>query len=235
MALWRSSNKKEEFIDFIKSAFGVKPKNVSLYKIAFTHSSVAKSKWENNERLEFLGDTVFDTIIAEFLFNEFPKKTEGELTQMKSLIVSRDTLNFIGKELDLKKYISKAIGNQKNKYIEGNTLEALFGAIFLDHGYKKTKKAALKLVLKHFNLSDIKNVEVDYKSQLYQWCQKHKKSLQTSFSSYEKHDAKHYTVAFFIEEHLVGEGEGLSKKIAEKIAAENAIKNQALSKLLVKK
>jgi len=235
LALWRSSNKKSELSDFIKSVFGLKPKDISLYKTAVTHSSVSKTKWDNYERLEFLGDTILDAIVAEFLFNEFPKKTEGELTQMKSAIVSRDSLNKLGIELDLKRFVNKSVGNQRNRYIEGNALEALFGAVFLDHGYKKTKKAALNLILKHVNLSDIKNIEVDYKSQLYQWCQKHKKSLETSFSSYEEGGIKHYGVAFFIDGRLLGEGVGTSKKMAEKMAAENAIKNHTLSNLSVKK
>ncbi|MFP5471123.1 MAG: ribonuclease III [Bacteroidia bacterium] len=235
MALWRSSNKKDDFTDFIKSVFGLKPKDLSLYKTAVTHGSITKSKWDNYERLEFLGDTILDTIVAEFLFNEFPKKTEGELTQMKSVIVSRDALNKVGKELQLKRFIKTSLGNQKNRYIEGNVLEALFGAIFLDHGYKKTKQAVVGVLSKHLNLKEIENVEADYKSQLYQWCQKHKKSLDKSFSSFEKDGSKHYNVAFFIDNLLVGQGDGTSKKTAEKIAAENAIKNDALSKFSVKK
>lgn len=235
MAIWPTSSKKDELSSFIKSALGFKPKDISLYKTAFTHSSISKTKWENNERLEFLGDSVLDTIVAEMLFEKFPKKTEGELTQIKANLVSREHLNKVGKSLGLKGFIKKASNLNNNRYLEGNAFEALVGAVFLDLGYKKTKKTVFPILLKELDLNALEKIETDFKSKLYQWCQKHRTEVDTRFTSFETNNIKTYKATLFVEDRLIGEGLGASKKIAEKVAAENVFSSGSLDKVYVKK
>jgi ribonuclease III len=234
LAFWSSLKNKDEVSSFITSCFGLKPKNLDLYKVAFTHSSVASARSGNNERLEFLGDSILDSIVAEYLYKNYPHKNEGELTQMKASIVSRDTLNSIGKQLELSKYIKKTRSKQPNRSLDGNTFEALLGALFLDHGYTKTQKVVSKIIEKYVDLNTLEKAEIDYKSKLYQWCQKHKKQLETRFSSYEEKGELFYKATLFIDDRLVGSGTAISKKLAEKLAAENTFTTDALSKVSVK-
>ena len=235
MAFWPSPKNKDEISRFIISTFGLSPKNVELYHVAFTHSSVAKKSEANNERLEFLGDSILDSVVAEYLFKKFPDKNEGELTQMKASVVSRDTLNAIGAALELNRFIKKTRSKQINRFIEGNTFEALIGALFLDHGYNKTQKALTKILVKHSPIEEAERSEIDYKSKLYQWCQKNKMQLETRFINFEKDGELFYRATLFIDDRLIGTGVAISKKLAEKIAAENAFRDDTLSKVSVKK
>lgn len=235
MGLWPSSKKKDELSSFIKSALGFKPKNIGLYKTALTHSSVSRSKWENNERLEFLGDSVLDIVMAEWLFEKFPKKTEGELTRIKSALVSRDNLNKVGKSLGLKSFIKKSSNLEKNKYLEGNAFEAVAGAMFIDLGYKKARKILCELLINGVDLKSLERAEIDFKSRLYQWCQKNKVSLEVRFSKEEEeNNVVSYTAFYFIENTLIGQGVGTSKKLAEKNASQHVFSTNSLSKVIVK-
>lgn len=213
-----------------KSLTGFLPNNIHLYKLAFLHSSAYfKDKNDhliNNERLEFLGDAVYDTIISEFLYNHYSDKNEGFLSQMRAKIVNRECLNECADKMKLKELIVANISDESfPKDISGNTLEALIGAVFVDHGYKKTAKFVhRKIIAGHINLAEIEEKEINFKGRLFEWAQKNK--IEVSFLTSEKLNF-HNTHVFYCEvktgDSIMGKGEGYSKKEAEKEAAKNAI------------
>ena len=161
---------KEELTNYFTQYFGVKPKNIELYKKALTHKSISAEC--NNERLEYLGDTILSSIVATYLFRKFPDKNEGGLTVLTSKIVTREKLNEIGVLINLDKHII-AIDFQKGyKNLVGNVFEAVIGAIFLDYGFTKTCKAVEKSLLKNINLKELDETKTNYKSVLIVWGQK---------------------------------------------------------------
>jgi ribonuclease-3 len=134
----------KEFYKALKKTLGFSPKNLLIYKRALTHKSAQKINVFgvsiNNERLEFLGDSVIDTVIADYLFNRYPNENEGFLTNLRSKIVKRTHLDKLGKDLNLDILINSQSGNKfRNNHILGNALEALVGAIYLDLGFKYAK------------------------------------------------------------------------------------------------
>ena len=211
---------------FIRQNFGFKPKKIELYRQAFVHKSVAKKNTKglklSNERLEFLGDSVISAIVSEYLFEKFPDKDEGYLTQMRSKIVSRKSLNSLGEKIGLEPLVKYLKGNFPYKSLLGNVFEALFGAIYLDKGYKKAKEVFIERILEHY--IDLENLEannIDYKSQLLIYCQKNKLSLE--FKTIKEESAKgsiQFTMGAFINGELKGQSTDLSKRSAEQAAAE---------------
>ena len=204
--------------------------NLKLYKIAFRHKSASsydsKGARINNERLEYLGDAILDAIIADYLYQQFPGKDEGYLTQLRSKIVKRKQLNSLGYKLGIGPLIISNTRNNQNKInILGNTFEALIGAIYLDKGYYKTRKFVIRKVLnKHLDLNRLSRKESDFKSRVIEWAQKNKKDIQ--FISKESPD--HPNEQFFISsivllDEELGSGSGYSKKDAEQMAAEEAL------------
>ena len=130
-------------IRFILQRFGYKANNISFFNTALTHKSILSDPNSefSNERLEFLGDTVLDAVVAEFLYHKFPKDDEGYLTKLKSKIVNRQTLSNIGEKMGIREVLKYNDERSINlKSIEGNAFEALVGAIYLDAGFERTKK-----------------------------------------------------------------------------------------------
>jgi len=228
------SDKDEDFILALKKILGFRPRNVDLYKKAFTHSSLNRTGIKgfplNYERLEFLGDAVLGAIIANYLFNTIPKGDEGYLTQMRSKIVSREHLNELGRDFGLLDFVKSNIPNKNfGDNIHGNLFEALVGAVHLDRGYRFTEKLIYKRVIEPY--VDIERLEgkiTSYKSVLIEWCQKNKNKIK--FSNYEdtgNDSLKHFSVKLFINNELVSKGRATSKKKAEEIASKRAYyKNQ---------
>jgi len=172
----RSKNEKI-FAISLKYILGFSPKSLSIYKQAFRHNSIAKEikdgVKDSNERLEFLGDSVLSTIIADFLFKKYPYKDEGYLTKMRSKIVSRDHLNKLALKLGLNKLIVQSHTTQQNASMNGNAFEALVGAIFLDRGFSEAQNFILNRILKfHVDVEKIIETETDFKSKLIEWGQK---------------------------------------------------------------
>ena len=159
---------------------GLYPTNIGLYKIALRHRSasvhISNGISINNERLEFLGDAIIDSIVAEFLFRHYPDKKEGFLTQMRAKIVSRTTLNRLAKHIYLEEnIISYTRHNVVKKNIYGNAFEALAGAVYLDKGYKETYNWLIhQIILKYIDLDKLETTEIDFKSRLIEWGQKNK-------------------------------------------------------------
>lgn len=212
----------------IHNLLGFWPKNISLYEQAFRHRSVAKEIREgvkdSNERLEFLGDAVLGTIVANFLFSKFPFKDEGFLTELRSRMVSRVYLNKLAIKIGLDKLIKYDDSNKLYKSICGDTFEALVGAIYLDRGFKFTEGIILKRIIKyHVDIDELESQDLNFKSKLINWAQRSRKSIQFDAREETNSDRQRvYYVSVLIDEVSFGEGLGFSKKAAEQSAAEAA-------------
>lgn len=220
---------QKDFKKFLNKLLGYKPTNYLPYYQAFLHSSYANSKEHlvnrHNERLEFLGDVILDAIVGEFLFQKFPELDEGNLTRLKTRFVSRKTLNQLAEKLGLVKFVAGDFRNGETpEDVKGNTFEALVGAIFLDQGYKKTKKIVLdRFFDKNINLLALLSKDDDYKSKLIKWSQKNRHAVRfEAVDSLDGNKFKIYTVKVFINEEFCGHGESSTKKEAEQMAAKEA-------------
>ena len=209
---------------------GYKPKNLIYYERALTHKSIREVNdygvVVNNERLEFLGDSVLDTVVADFLFNKFPSEDEGFLTNLRSKIVKRKHLDSLGAKLGLDILIkSKIRGDKIHSHVLGNALEALVGAIYLDRGYKYSKFFIIEILIKkHVNIDELITTEENFKSRLIEYVQREKVDLvfdtQDTTNKKGKFEAK-----VIINTEEKGKGIGNSKKEAEQNAAKDALKN----------
>ena len=174
---------KEPYSVYYK-ILGFIPKDLGIYEQALLHRSAStkteKGKWVNNERLEFLGDAVLDTVVADIVFRKFENKKEGFLTNTRSKIVQRETLNKLAVELGLDKLVVSATkGSSHNNYMYGNAFEAFVGAIYLDQGYEVCKSFIEKRVIdRYLDLGRIARKEVNFKSKLIEWSQKNKADLK---------------------------------------------------------
>lgn len=222
-------SKKSSFEKKLYAVLGYYPENLELYRQALTHKSYKKRGGVHNERLEFLGDAVVGAVVAEIVYAKFPKGNEGFLTQMRSKIVSRKTLNKLALEIGLNKLV-RYHRSAAHRSLNGNALEALLGAIYLDKGYEGVFVFIQnKLLLPHINLNELTQEVVSYKSKVLEWGQQHKKTITFKVlqSSGQDHK-KQYKVALFLEEEKISEGEGSSIKRAEEAAAQKG-KSKLLS------
>lgn len=218
----------KHFAQSLKNIFGFYPDNIHLYKLAFKHRSVAElvnGTKVNNERLEYLGDAVLGSIIADFLFKRFPLKDEGFLTEMRSKIVCRTRLNKLAIKLGLDRLIqSNPETKVMSRSIKGDAFEAFIGALYLDKGYTFTMKVIVDRILNiHFDIDELENEESNFKSKLIEWTQKEKKSI--SFNVIDEVGEgfnKQYIVEVLINESSIAKGVDFSIKKAEKNAAEKA-------------
>lgn len=217
-----SSFKKE-----LKNILGFKPGNISLYKTALTHRSVREGADENNERLEYLGDAILSAMIADYLFKRYPYKEEGFLTEMRSKMVNRQQLNDIAVRMGLKKITlyNKLDGSLKVSQIFGNTLEALVGAIYLDHGYKKASKWVLETIIQpHMFMDDLELLEINHKNKLYGWANKNGKQLEFETINEQMENGRRlFTIAAVINGKVIAQGKAFNKKDASQIAAQLAV------------
>lgn len=213
----------------LKKILGFTPRKISLYQKAFTHRSVNIKNSEgvpiNFERLEFLGDAIIDAVVAHYLFITLKNDNEGELTRMKSKIVSRDKLNSIGKKLHLLDFLI-CTGKKENfgVNIYGNLLEALIGAVFIEKGYKTCKKIVFKLILDpHINIAEVKKEIISYKSVLIEWGQKQKTPIEFITEKENSNDLEiNYRCKLFVNEKLLLKVREVSKKKVEEKAARRA-------------
>ncbi len=216
----------------MNNVIGFKPGDILLYKTALSHRSVREGADENNERLEFLGDAVLSSIIANYLFKKYPYKGEGFLTEMRSKMVNRQKLNEIALKMGLKKitFYNKLDNALKISQIFGNTLEALIGAIFLDKGYEKTKVWVEKyIVYNHMFTDDLEALEINIKNRLYGWANKNGKSLEFAMlgETYES-GRRLFNIGATIDGELIAEAKGYNKKDASQAAALKAVEKLGL-------
>lgn len=223
------SEEDEIFLARIRKIIGFRPNGLKYYRKAFTHSSVKKTtkngKPLNYERLEFLGDAILSSTIAIYLFKEIPTGNEGDLTQLRSKIVSREHLNEIGRDLALINSIDSNVPKKNfGDNVHGNMFEALVGAVFLDKGHEACQKFINRTVIEPY--VDIERLEgkiTSYKSVLIEWCQKVKKNINYEVYEDTGNDTiKHFSVKLFIDNRILSKGRATSKKKAEEIASKRA-------------
>jgi ribonuclease-3 len=222
---------RKEFSSSLKKIVGFRPGNLKLYEIAFIHRSATftlpDGKKVNNERLEYLGDAVLDAILSDYLFSLFPDANEGFLTKIRSRIVNREVLNQLAVSMGIDKILVSHINIQHpTRNLYGDALEALIGSVFIDKGFKKTKKLFLKNVLnKYLDVNKIVNTDTDYKSLVFEWVQKNKSNLiftyKEEYDFYQKKSV--FSTTLFIDKKEYGEGHGSSKKEAEQEASRKAL------------
>ena len=214
-------------IRFIINHFGYRPKILSHFTLAVSHSSGdIKDDIESNERLEFLGDAILDAVVAEYLFKKFPGNDEGYLTKLKSKVVNRKTLAFIGEKMQIRAVLNYNQSRNLNiPALEGNAFEAIIGAIYLDGGFEAAKKSLQNHVLRKFvDLNKLLEEEIDFKSRLIIWCQK--KRMKIDFIVLDEqhtHGAWEYEVSIQINKRDFGRGRAGSKKQAEQVAAKQTL------------
>jgi ribonuclease-3 len=221
---------KREFGSRLKVLLGFRPGNLRMYEIAFIHRSasfnIPDGQRINNERLEFLGDSVLDMILSDFLFEKYPEESEGFMTKIRSRIVNRDVLNQLAFSMNIDKILVSNINSGHNtKHLYGDALEALIGALFLDKGYKKTKRFFIKNVLeKYLDLQKIVSTDNDYKSLVFEWVQKKKNNLVFTYNEEYDFDLKKsvFSTILCIDKEEFGKGQGASKKEAEQEASRQA-------------
>jgi ribonuclease-3 len=211
----------------VRAIFGVRPRNIELYKLALMHRSASLELpggvHLNNERLEFLGDSILDAVVSDFLFIEFPGADEGDLTRLRSKIVSRSTLNTLALALGLDHHIIRHTGGSATqKHILGDALEALIGALYLDRGFDRVNHTLIGNVFRrHLDLDSLVNSETDWKSRLIEWCQRSRQTVQFATDHDKKYTSQHpvFRAAVIIEGIEVGHGVGETKKEAEQHAS----------------
>lgn len=214
----------------IKLIIGRKPLNLSLYKLALTPASLgeesAKGIRISNERLEFLGDAVLGSVIAEHLFQKFPYRDEGFLTETRSKLVNRETLNDIGIKIGLKKVLGLILGSRQfigNKSLYGDILEAFVGAVYLDRGYRFTQRLILNRILIHMDLEGMISTVTNFKSKIIEWSQKENKAIEFKVVQINGNQRyKEFVVELLINGHPFAQGKGSTKKKAEQEASKNA-------------
>lgn len=225
--LFKKLTPEEKIVkSYIREVFGVTPKSIEHYKIALTHSSMLPRSSEfiqSNERLEFLGDAVLDSVIAYSLYKNNPNLSEGELTKLKSKLVSRKNLNSLAYEIGLESHLNYSINSDtQNTSILGNALEALVGAIFLDLGYRLAEKATFNL-LNQVDTNKVLYEQKDYKSLLHEWGQQMKKEvLFRTVNELKIAGRSEYEVEVLISGRKLGKAKASSKKKAQQLAAKSA-------------
>ncbi|EFL46695.1 ribonuclease III [Prevotella disiens] len=223
--------KEKELYLSIYHIIGILPHNLEYYKTALLHKSVArrneKGRPINNERLEFLGDAILDAIVGDIVFQHFSGKREGFLTNTRSKIVQRDTLNRLAKDMGITRLIlSNGRSASHNSYLGGNAFEALVGALYLDHGYNACKKFMQKQILGELiNIDKVAYKEVNFKSKLLEWTQKHKVEIEFKPLNFGKDSDGNPTFSFqvILENIACGEGKGYSKKESQQEAAKETM------------
>jgi ribonuclease-3 len=223
---------REKFLKkSVTHLLGSSPNNLNLYRLAFLHASaskdsVAKSYKESNERLEFLGDSVLGMITAAYLFKKFPFKDEGFLTEIRSRMVSRESLNVLGRKLGLDEVIEyenqkKTILSRSSMY--GDALEAFIGAVYLDKGFAFTQNFIIsKILTQYFDLEIVVQNNPNFKSLLIEWAQKEGKKVLFTLDEEGLHHNKEFTAFVLLDGERISEGKGYSKKKAEQTAAMKA-------------
>lgn len=222
---------RESYLCFYR-ILGFMPRDINLYKQALLHKSTSirsdKGSLLNNERLEFLGDAILDAIVGDIVYTHFTGRREGFLTNTRSKIVQRETLNKLAVQIGLDKLVKySSRSSSHNSYMHGNAFEAFIGAIYLDQGYDRCKKFLEERIIRpYIDLDQISRKEVNFKSKLIEWGQKNK--YEISFELIEQFFDKENNPVFQTEVKIegvsAGTGSGYSKKESQQNASEMALK-----------
>ena len=222
-----SSSPDKQLLLQLEHLLGFTPKHIAYYRLALMHRSKPEEVTDSNERLEFLGDAILGAIVAEYLFKKYPYQPEGYLTELRSKIVRRETMNNVALRMGLNKLVQY---NQNDRglsrsHIFGNALEALIGAVYLDRGFIKTRDFILnQLIRAYIDLDTMESTDTNFKNQLLSWAQRNNRVL-TFDTLDEKMEAtrKLFTVGIMLDGELVASGTGFNKKEAGQVAAKNAL------------
>lgn len=224
----RLFSKEKVFIKRLRGLIGFTPANLGIFKLAFYHKSTTSDKLyaiQSNERLEYLGDAVLATIVAEYLFQKYPNSDEGFLTKMRSKIVKRYSLNVIADKMGLDVFLNQYNNTRLSRSMLGNALEALVGAVYLEKGYNQTRKFVInRILLGYLDIHELESFDDNYKSQLLEWCQKNGKTVSYKMVSkykFEKRDR--FKVAVLIDSEKLAVADDFNKKSAEQTASERAM------------
>lgn len=227
------SPEEKALLKAIQQITGGKPSNLQLYKLALIHSSVAREMKdgyrESNERLEYLGDAILGAVVAEYLFKKYPYKDEGFLTEIRSRIVSRESLNTLARKIGIDHLViydtkRSKVSPQSFKYLYGDAMEAFVGAVFLDKGFHFCRHFIIeKLLGNHFDMDELVETDTNYKSRLIEWAQRNNKQVQFELLSERSYGAyRQFKVKVILDGEEISRGNGYSKKKAEQDAARKA-------------
>ena len=210
----------------VDDLFGFVPPNIELYKLALIHKSASlvldDGRAINNERLEYLGDAIIEAVTSDYLFIEFPDRDEGFMTQLRSKIVSRQSLNALAVHIGLDGYVISNGAGVVQKHIYGDAFEAMMGAIYLDQGYEFVNRLLIGgIYLRYLNLADLTEAETDFKSRLIEWSQKNHHRILFRTDHDQGYSSAHpvFRCTVLVDDIEVGHGSGDSKKEAEQQAA----------------
>lgn len=211
----------------LESLLGFRPKYLPYYQVALAHRSQSETVAENNERLEYLGDAILGAIIAEYLFKKYPTQPEGFMTEMRSRMVRRESLNSLALQMGLNKLVqfNKADKALSRSHIFGNALEALIGAVYLDVGYAKTRQFVLRQMVKaYMDMDLIESTDSNHKNKLLSWAQRggHKIEYETVSEKMEG-ARKVFTIAVMMNGEQLITGTGYTKKEASQDASLKAL------------
>ena len=230
----RYKREHPEFYLFFKNVLGFTPHNIELYQMAFIHKSKSVPTGTgariNNERLEYLGDAVLGAMVAEYLYKKYPYQGEGFLTEMRSKIVSRSNLNKLARKIGLPELLQSTRGGQGGfKSVDGDAFEALVGAIYLEKGYRFTRRVIIgKIISEHVDVDALAHTDWNYKSKIIDWGQKnhHKISFDVERVFYQgKESRREYDVRVKIDGNPAEHAIDYSIKAAEQLAAEKSYKS----------
>jgi len=228
------SPEEKHLSDYINSTFGFRPKNIALYQVAFTHKSKSEETIGDyhisNERMEYLGDAVLSVAVADYLFHTYPTQAEGFLTEMRSRIVSRVSLNKLSQKLGFEnytKYVAEKGKTDSFRSLGGNVFEALVGAIYLDQGFNFAKHIIIGRIIRlHIDLEELQQTEINFKSRILEWAQKEKKKKHVEFRLIEEtqqKNKKQFHVQIYIDGQPYADATDYSIKRAEQFAAEKTL------------
>ncbi len=225
--LRRNFGRDKAYYRIIDDMFGFIPNNIELYKLALIHKSASlvleDGRSINNERLEFLGDAVIEAVTSDYLFIEYPDRDEGFMTQMRSRIVSRQSLNALAVHIGLDRHIiSNSGAGIAQKHIYGDAFEAMMGAVYLDQGYEFVNRLLINDIFVRFlDLGELVASETDFKSRLIEWSQRHRHKIEFRTEHGKGYTSAHpvFYATVLIDDLEVGHGTGDSKKSAEQQAA----------------
>lgn len=234
---WKLKVKMQKEIENFEKIIGIKFTNIDLLKQSLTHRSFLNEhknlKGKHNERLEFLGDAVLELIITHYLYNEYPEKSEGDLTSIRSALVNAQTCAEVAKKLNVNDFLLLSRGEARDvgrarQYILANALEAIIGAVYIDQGYDKAKHFVLEHIAPMTEKIVREELWADAKSKFQEKAQDIDgitPSYKTIKETGPDHDKK-FTVAVFIGDKVIAEGEGDSKQDAEQSAARHALREK---------
>jgi ribonuclease-3 len=215
---------QKSIANFLKLHFNITTRQVELYEAALTHKSYSQTaalSMQNNERLEFLGDSVLSTIVTHILYERFPQKMEGELTQMRARIVSRENLNKLGKSIGLEPFIQYQKSKNEHLFLLGNAFESFIGALYLDKGYDKVYSLLEDQIFElHLDFEVIETKNEDFKSQLIIHCQKNKLPLRFVVDEENQLEGRiQFVVSVWISDKQETTASAYSKRKAEQLAS----------------